>query len=246
MEETKPSEKFTVPGAIVAAGVIIALAIIYTNGGKGKVAKEASNPSDIVAADKAEKAKLADGIKPISAEDHLLGNPNAPVKIIEFSDIECPFCKRFHPTMKQVMEEYGKTGKVAWIYRHFPLQTHPKATPEAYATECAAELGGNEMFWNYLDKIFEASLTNNQTDLAVLPQIAETLGLDVAKFNTCLDSGKYADLVNAHIADGLAAGVSGTPYSVVIGPDDKKYPIGGAFPYETVKDTIEIALKGSK
>lgn len=241
MEENK-NERFTVPGAIVAAGVIIALAIIYTNGGKGGTDIKAPDQGDIVAADREAKQKLADGMRPVDASDHLLGNPNAPVKIVEYSDIECPYCKRFHPTMKQVMEEYGKTGKVAWVYRHFPLQIHPKATPEAYATECAAEQGGNEMFWDYLDNIIAAPATE-PTDMSVMTQVATKLGLNITKFNACLSSGKYVDRVKADIADGLAAGVSGTPYSVVISRSGKKYPISGAFPYETVKETIELALK---
>ena len=98
----------------------------------------------------AEDQRLSDaakGVKPVSAEDHIRGNVNAAVKVIEFSDFECPFCKGFHATMKQVMTVHEKDGKIAWVYRHFPLdQIHSKARKEAQAAECAAEQGGNKAF----------------------------------------------------------------------------------------------------
>src|SRR6185436_7093141 len=82
-------------------------------------------------------------MEPVTEKDHILGNPNAEVIMVEYSDLECPFCKEFHSTLRRVMNEYGKDGKVAWVYRHFPIDSlHPKARKEAEATECAAELGG--------------------------------------------------------------------------------------------------------
>jgi len=101
---------------------------------------------------------------------------NAPVKIVEFSDTECPFCKRFHTTMQQVVKD--SNGQVAWVYRHFPLdQLHSKARKEAEATECAAELGGNEKFWAYLNRLMEVTPANDGLDLAELPVIAAYVGL---------------------------------------------------------------------
>src|SRR6185295_5043808 len=88
--------------------------------------------------------QAAQSVKPVAAEDHIRGDLAAPVKVIEFSDFECPFCKGFHATMKQVMADYEKDGKVAWVYRHFPIdELHSKARKEAQAAECAGELGGN-------------------------------------------------------------------------------------------------------
>lgn len=98
-------------------------------------------------------AKL-DKISPVSAADHIRGDINAPVKIIQYSDIDCPFCKRFHGTMQEVMDSYGKDGKVAWVMRHFPLtQLHPDAFNKAEASECVAELGGNDKFWKFVDTL---------------------------------------------------------------------------------------------
>ena len=115
-------------------------------------------------------------MKPISDSDHILGDKNAPVKIVEFSDTECPFCKRFHTTMQQVVKD--SNGQIAWVYRHFPLdQLHSKARKEAEATECAAEMGGNEKFWAYLNRLMEVTPANNGLDPAELLTIAAYVGL---------------------------------------------------------------------
>lgn len=189
--------------------------------------------------------EAAGSVKPVAAEDHIRGNLAAPVKVIEFSDFECPFCKGFHATMRQVMGEYEKDGKVAWVYRHFPIdELHSKARKEAQAAECANELGGNKAFWDYADKLFEVTPSNNRLDPAQLPQIAEDVGLDRAKFDTCLDgSGKFAAHIEANIQDATASGGQGTPYSVVITPKGEVVPINGAQPYEEVKAVIDAALK---
>ena len=100
-------------------------------------------------------------LKPISAEDHILGKLDAPIIIVEYSDLECPFCKVFHRTMHEVMDKYGKDNKVAWIYRQFPIDSlHSKARKEAEATECANELGGNDGFWKFTDEVFGTTNSN--------------------------------------------------------------------------------------
>src|SRR5258705_2287374 len=173
--------------------------------------------------------EAAGSVKPVAAEDHIRGDLAAPVKVIEFSDFECPFCKGFHATMKQVMADYEKDGKVAWVYRHFPIdELHSKARKEAQATECANELGGNKAFWDYADKLFEVTPSNNRLDPAQLPQIAEQVGLDRAKFDTCLDGGgKFSAHIEANIQDATASGGQGTPYSVVITPKAQAHAISG-------------------
>jgi protein-disulfide isomerase len=199
----------------------------------------------------AEDQRLRDAaksVKPVAAEDHIRGDLGAPVKVIEFSDFECPFCKGFHATMKQVMADYEKDGKVAWVYRHFPIdELHSKARKEAQAAECAGELGGNTAFWAYADKLFEVTPSNNRLDPAQLPQIAEQVGLDRAKFDTCLDGdargGKFAAHIEANVQDAAASGGQGTPYSLVITAKGEVVPINGAQPYEEVKAIIDSALK---
>ena len=234
-QELPESKNLLIPAAIIIAGAFIAGAMIY-NGNRNMVAN---------AGNEIEQTESLDEILPVTAEDHIRGNPDAPVKIVEYSDTECPFCKRFHTTMQQVMDEYGETGKVAWVYRHFPIdQLHSRARKEAVATECAAELGGNDKFWAYLDRLMEVTPANNGLDPAELPKIAEYVGLNVQTFNTCLSSGRYEQKIEAHVQNAVATGGQGTPWSIVVGSNGKKYPLSGAQPYASVKQLIELALQG--
>ncbi len=199
-------------------------------------------------AEEQSRREAAGAVRPVDGEDHILGSPDAPVKLIEFSDFECPFCKRFHRVMKRLMDEYVKDGKVAWVYRHFPIdEIHSKARKEAQAAECANELGGNEAFWAFSDRLFEVTPANDRLDLALLPQIAQEIGLDRVKFEACLggDSrgGKYAAHIEADVQDAIASGGTGTPYSLVIAPNGKTFAINGAQPYRAVKSIIDLALK---
>ncbi len=85
--------------------------------------------------------------------DHIVGSPNAPIIIVEYSDSDCPYCQRFHTTMHQIKDAYG--DKVAWVYRHYPLdRLHPKSRMEAVASECVAKLSDDATFWKYLDAMF--------------------------------------------------------------------------------------------
>jgi protein-disulfide isomerase len=193
------------------------------------------------------RREAAGAVKPVDGEDHILGDPGAPVKLVEFSDFECPFCKRVHPTLKQIMAEYGDTGQVAWVYRHFPIDSlHKKARKEAQASECASELGGNDAFWAYADRLFELTPANDRLDLSLLPKIAEEIGLDRAKFEECLEGdargGKYADHIESDVQDAVASGGTGTPYFVVIAPNGETFPVNGAQPYSSFKSIIELAL----
>lgn len=176
----------------------------------------------------------------ITSKDWVKGKRSAKVSVVEFSDTECPFCKRFHPTLQQLVKEYP--NDVNWVYRHFPLTSiHPKAPKEAEATECAGELGGNDGFWKYLDKLFEVTPGNNGLDPAQLPQIAQDVGLNRQKFETCLNSGKYAQKVSEHANQATAAGAQGTPYAVIV-KGDQKVPVSGAVPYEQLKQMVEGVL----
>lgn len=180
-------------------------------------------------------------VKPVSASDHIKGNPNAKLTIIEYSDYECPFCKRFHPTSLELMKQYG--DKIRWVFRHYPLSFHQNAQKEAEASECIAELGGNDAFWQFTDKIFERT-TSNGTGFALdqLGPLASELGVDQTQFQTCLDSGKYAKRVQQDIAEGSSAGVTGTPATFVIDSKGKSQLVTGAQPIEAFKTIIDQAL----
>jgi len=160
------------------------------------------------------------------------GDKNAPVTIVEFSDFECPFCGRyFTNTYSSIVENYIDTGKVKYVFKHFPLNFHASAQKASEAAECA---GDQEKFWEYHDVLFA-----NQQALSVsnLKQYASDLSLDTDDFNSCLDSGKYAAKVKQDLADGQAAGVSGTPSFFVNGQK-----LVGAQPYSAFEQAIEAAL----
>ena len=174
----------------------------------------------------------------INNNDHIRGDKNAPVTLVEFSDFQCPYCKRFHPTMQKVMAEYA--GQVRWIYRHFPLGFHQNAQKSAEASECAGEQG---KFWKFVDKAFENSQPDGTgLNTEDLKKYAQELGLDTSRFNECLSSGKFASKVKADMASGQAVGVTGTPGTVIIDKDGNTQLIKGALPYEQVKSKIDAAL----
>ncbi len=235
MEENTKPNKFAVIVAIVIAAIIIGGAIYY-----GSKKPTGTNPGSQPASP---AASPLDNLKPVTNEDHILGNPDAPVTIVIFSDLECFFCKRFDTTLQQIMDDYGKAGKARLVFRHLPLDIHPKSKNEAVATECAAELGGNDAFWKYIDRIFEITPSNNGLDPAELPKIAEYIGLNKAKFNTCLASGKFDQKIADQAVDGMSSGAQGTPYAVILGLNGKKAAIPGALPYEDVKNAIDEMLK---
>lgn len=183
-------------------------------------------------------------IPAVNDKDHMRGAKDAKLTWIEYSDLECPFCKRVHPDLQKALSEYE--GKIRWVYRHFPLdQIHSKADKEAEAAECAGELGGNDAFWAYVDKLFEITPSNNGLNPDELPKIAAQVGLDQAKFKSCLDDGKYAGHVEDDYQGGTKAGVTGTPGNFLLDDKGNAWIIPGAVPYSTIKQLIDNAL-GSK
>lgn len=227
------SKKYTIPAAIIIAGVFIAGAL-YIN-----------NRSDSTGTTTVAQTETPAGVPAVSGEDHILGNPNAQVVIVEYSDFECPFCKDFHNVMHTIIDEYGASGDVAWVLRHFPIaQLHSKAAKEAEASECAAELGGNKGFWDYVDRLYEVTPSNNNLDLNQLSVIAEDVGLDPIAFQSCLDSGRYADKVQTQLDEVLAAGGRGTPHNVIF-VGDQQATIEGAQPIEAMRRVVETLLNKS-
>lgn len=165
-----------------------------------------------------------------TSDDHIRGNASAEVFIVEYSDIECPFCTRFHDTMKDVIDQYG--DQVGWVYRHLPLEgLHPNARLAANATECVADQGGD--FWSYLDELFERQTTGiNRSSLIAT---ARDLGINTTRLEDCIDSGTFNDLVTEQA--GHAVG-RGTPFSVIIGPNGEQVPLVGAQPFATVEAAL--------
>lgn len=229
------ASSLAIPIAIVVGFGLIALAIYFSGIGT-QTAPTAPAPTAV-------NTEVAQGkIRPVDSTDYIKGNPNAPILIVEYSDYDCPFCKNFHETMTRIMDEYGVGGKVAWVYRQFPLaQLHPNAERISQAALCVGELGGNDAFWKYTDLIFAERNLNEPTNITKLPEYAEEVGVTKEDLVACLESGKHRETVNNSLRDGAQAGIQGTPQSFVI-VGNQMAPIEGAQPYAVVKQIIDNLL----
>ncbi|MEX0913071.1 MAG: thioredoxin domain-containing protein [Candidatus Paceibacterota bacterium] len=224
-----------IPIAIVVGFGLIAASIYFGS------SKNVTTP---LAAEEEQQSGDLEALAPITADDHIRGNPNAPLVIVEYSDFDCPFCRNFHITMQKIMDDYGPTGQVAWVYRHFPLSSlHPSAAYIAEASECVAELGGNEAFWTFSDLVFIERGINELTNVTRLPEFAVTAGVEEAAFKECLDSGRLGAKVQEDFDNAVAIGGRGTPHSLIVIGDQKMEITGGAQPYEVVKQMIDNLLR---
>lgn len=241
-----------ISGAIILGSLIISAGIISSRGGFQKasdsgqaVAQQPSNTGPAAP----QNNKPSGPVKVSIDNDPILGDKNAPVTLIEFSDYECPFCKRsFQDLLPELKKNYIETGKLKLVYRDLPLSFHANAEKEAEAAECARSQGNDATYFKFHDQIFTKTASNG-TGLALteLPVIAKDLGLNVSQFQQCLDSGKFKDEVAKDIADASAIGVSGTP-SWVFGASSKDGQIEGqlivgAQPFSVFKVQIDELLK---
>ena len=228
--QTPQQTSMALPLAIVVGFAMIAIAIFFTSGNQTPTAQAPTSTDNAVA---------ASAVRSVSDSDYILGNPNAPIVMIEYSDYDCPFCKQFHATMHQILDEYGVTGRLAWVYRQFPLvDLHPNAPQISEAALCVGDIGGNNAFWTFSDAVFDSRDETEFTNITKLPQFAEAAGVDRATFTECMNSDRMLDTLKADLSDGLAAGAQGTPYTVIkVG--NQEAVINGAQSYNTVKGIVE-------
>ena len=231
-ENIKPKSSFFF-GIITGVAIIAVVGFFVMMGMYLKQDKAKNTPQQVV------NNQVEDNQpdQPVSLEaleikdtDHIRGNKNAQITIVEYSDFQCPYCLRFHETMKQIITNYS--DDVRWVYRHFPLDSiHPVARKASEASECANDQG---KFWEYTDEVFV-----NQSGLSLesLSTIAANINLNVSKFNSCLSSGKYSAKVNANYKEGIQIGVRGTPGNFINGQS-----VPGAVPYEQIPAMIEDLL----
>lgn len=221
---------YAVPIAIVVAGLLIAGAVFFTQN---------STPS--TTGTDTEKVKL---VNPVTSADYIKGSPDAKIVVIEYSDIDCPFCKQFHTTMQKIVDEYGKDGDVSWVYRHFPLTSlHPNAARHAEAAECAGNIGGNDGFWKFLDAMIAANPPGQNADPVNYPTYATSAGLSADALTQCIAKGDMKKNVDEDYNNALATGGTGTPYSILIIKGAKEpIAISGALPYEQIKAAIDSSL----
>ena len=182
----------------------------------------------------------------ISADnDPIIGNPDAPITIIEFSDFQCPFCARFHiQTLPTIMEEYIEKGDVKLVFRDFPLQSiHPNAVPASVAAECANEQGKFKEMYHMLFKK-QKEWSNLETSYAIVSfnQYASEMQLDEEKFNLCLKNGKYIEEIQKDLNEGRTYGVTGTPGFFIGNEKIGFVELKGAQPFESFKKIINSQL----
>ena len=191
------------------------------------------------------KQAAAAPVKISADDDPIIGNPDAPITIIEFSDFQCPFCARFHvQTLPQILDEYVEQGKVKLVFRDFPIQSiHPNALPASAAAECANEQGKfKEMHDTLFEKQNEWNKLATADAISLFSTYASDIQMDQSTFDSCLTSGKYIDEIKNDLDDGREYGVSGTP-GFFIGNDDVGYvELKGAQPFESFKKVIDIQL----
>jgi protein-disulfide isomerase len=232
--------KFSVDAWLIAVAtlvgaILVCLTILWVNAGSPSLFKFAQNNSPKVSGSPQaiDSSKLVD-------DDAVLGSVNAPVTIVEFSDFQCLFCRKFWvETMPQLKKTYIDTGKVKFVYRDFPLSSiHPSAEASAEASECAAD---QNKYWEMHDIIFSEQAKKGtgtiQYTVNDLKKWAGQIGLDTTKFNSCLDSGKYKSEVEKDTQDAAAIGISGTP-AFVIGSKI----ISGAYPFSEFQKAIDAEL----
>ena len=232
MEPSTQQTSPAIPIAIVCGFAMIALAIFFTN-------KNGSDAEPVnIAQNDSEEVSEKGVPRPVDETDYIRGNPNAPILMVEYSDYDCPFCGQYHNTMNQIMDEYGITGRLAWVYRQFPLtELHPNSPKISEAALCVGEIGGNEAFWKFTDSIFQGRNLNEPTNVTKLTQYAEAAGVSEKDYTDCLKSGHMQEAVIAQIEDGFNSGARGTPYTVLI-VGNQQAVINGAQPYEVVKGII--------
>lgn len=227
--KSKKESWLTLPLAIVMAGVFISAAILATR---------SVVPASDAAAAAGSGTITADTLRPASSSDHILGNPNAPVVIVEFADFQCPYCSLIYPTIKKIVADSG--GQVAWVFRNFPLESiHPMARPAAEAAECIGGELGNDAYWKFMEDDFD-----NQKDLSDAWIVAEAakLGANMAEFNQCVTKKTYDDRINTDLTEAIQNGGDGTPFTIVVPKTGRAIPFSGALPYSQVSAIVATAL----
>lgn len=224
--------KFILPGSILVAALMISGSLIYVNSLK-------STTGQIVGNNSPKAVRIDVGDSPF------LGNKDAKVTIVEFADFRCPFCGVFYKEAeKQIIENYVKTGKVKFVFKHYAF-LGDKSVWASEAAECANEQG---KFWEYHNWLYDNQASESDLDYyskANLVKYAGKVGLDVNKFSSCLNSDKYLERVKADYDQGQAAGVTGTPTTFINGQlvINSRGQSAGASPFSVFQTVIENELK---
>lgn len=237
--KTPPAPKASGKGlitAIVVAAVVIGGSLVFLG---MQMSGSSDGAADVADAPTAPPPALeiTASVDELIDDDAMLGDADAPLTLIEFSDYECPFCKRHATqTMPDIKKNYIDTGKLKLVFRDYPLGFHSNAVPAALAAECARDQKGDEAYFEMHDKLFSGELSSE-----IYAEYAGELGLDMTAYNDCVDSGKFTDEINADMAAGTKYGVRGTPGFVLTDGETNK-SIKGAQPYANFQQAFDALL----
>lgn len=241
------SKKYENFGLILVAIIFLGIGFLFGSVYKeNQMLKAGAQPTAAQptadAAQPTQKADTTDQMPDITKDDHIRGAKNPKIYLVEYSDYECTFCAKFHPTIEQIMEKYG--DDIAWVYRHYPLSFHQNAQPSAETAECIAKAGGNDAFWKFTDEIFtqNTNLGGKLNQDAIDAAIAAS-GVSAESIQNCIESGEMTEVVTQQQTGGAKAGVSGTPGTILMTADGEYELISGALPYAQVEQIIEKYLK---
>lgn len=220
----KKGFKLTTPIAVLIGFILIALALFFglRNGSEEK------KPEGITKE-----------ILKVDSKENILGNKDAEIAVITYSDSDCPFCERFHTTMEEVVEK--SDGNVAWVYRHLPIESiHPNAFNESIALECVADLAGQDAFWKYLKGIINLTMDpNNPETPNILLSKAQDLGINENDFKSCFAKEDIQNRIADQMSEAAQAGAQGTPFSIVVNQKNKKYTtIPGAASFDQTMERV--------
>jgi protein-disulfide isomerase len=224
---------YTIPAAIVFAGIVIAVAVYTSSVQQSSPAQKAPENGAL--------------LRPVSASDHIFGNPAAAVTIVEYCDFDSPYCQNLQGVLEQIIANEGAGGQVAWVYREFPLtEIHPDALALARAAECAATVAGsdatanNTAFWKFADALF----AKQPVDPSLLGTAASAAGIPGTAFATCYadNASTFDTRILADRQNALDMGAIGTPFSIIVTNGKKPVIMDGAYSYNAVKQLVDQAL----
>lgn len=218
---------FLLPGAIVLGGLIIAFAVYAI---RTDAPPRLGNGTP-------------DRVRAVTPVDQMIGNPEAPIKIVTYADIDSPRSKTFQATMQQIMSEYVADGRITWVYRHFPLlDQYAASASHAEAAECAGFIGGSDTFWRFIDALQMGAPGESQFPVSGYETVARQLGIPFSELETCLTNGRFTQKVYSDSENALATGAKGAPYIILLIEGVEPLAVQGGLPYEDMKRVITEAL----
>ena len=215
---------------IIITGLVVAITVYVVTASNYK----ASAPKQT----QTQHANTSEEILPVNIADHILGNPNAPIKIVEYADFSCSYCAQYQQTLHRIINDYGPTGNVAWVFREFPLPSHPNAMQEAQTAQCVAKTAGNDAFWKFADILF----ANQPIKKIQLGEYVHQASANTTKVALCVSDNITNERILAERKNAEAIGVNGIPYTVILTPKGIQMSFISAAPYEYLQQHLNAIM----